>query len=220
MKKKNTIKNILFDFGGVIINIDHQRVERAFSHLGVDNFDELYSKAIQNNLFINLEKGLIEPDKFRTELRKISGLNVSDKILDKTWNEIIGDYPTARIELLKKISGNYNLYLLSNTNIIHYNYYISKFETEFGFDFNSLFRKTYWSFMIGKRKPDKEVYEYIASDSKIIPGETLFVDDSEQNIEAAIAVGYQVFHITAKNDIFSIFDVDKLKRLTFSHKIL
>jgi putative hydrolase of the HAD superfamily len=219
MKDKNAIKNLLFDFGGVIINIDHQRVEKAFMNLGVGNFDELYSKAQQSHLFIDLEKGFIEPGEFREGLRKISGLSISDELLDLTWNEIIGDYPPDRIDLLKKISKNYNLYLLSNTNIIHYNYYISKFMKEFGFDFNSLFRKTYWSFKIGKRKPDREIFEYVADDGIIIPGETLFLDDSEQNINAASESGYQVFHITEKNDIFSIFDGDKLKSLNFSLKI-
>ena len=218
MKENDAIKNILFDFGGVIINIDHQRVEKAFMNLGVGNFDELYSKAQQSHLFIDLEKGLIEPEEFREGLRKISGLNVNDELLDSTWNEIIGDYPPERIELLKKISANYNLYLLSNTNIIHYSYYISKFMKEFGFDFNSLFDKTYWSFKIGKRKPDKESYEFVADDSGIVPGETLFVDDSEQNIMAAMESGYQVFYITPGNDIFSIFEGNTLKSLNFNHK--
>ncbi len=219
MKQKNTIKNILFDFGGVIINIDHQRVEKAFKDIGVDDFDILYSKAKQSHLFINLEKGLIEPGEFRNGLREISGLNVADEILDSTWNEIIGDYPPERIELLKNISKNYDLFLLSNTNIIHYNYYTRKFKMEFGFEFASLFRKTYWSFMIGKRKPDKEVYEFVAKKSIIEPGETLFVDDS-QNIKAALESGYQVFHITGENDIFSIFEGDVLKSLNFNPKLL
>lgn len=214
------IKNILFDFGGVIINIDHQRVEKAFMNLGVENFDLLYSKAQQSHLFINLEKGLIGPDEFRKGLREISGIDADDELLDSTWNEIIGDYPPERIELLKEISKNYNLYLLSNTNVIHYNYYILKFKKEFGFDFTSLFLKTYWSFMIGRRKPDREVYEYVANDSMILPGETLFLDDSEQNIKAALDSGYQVFHITPENDILSIFEGNILKSLNFNGKIL
>jgi len=219
MNVEKPVKNILFDFGGVILNIDHQRVEKAFMNIGVGNFDELYSKAQQSHLFIDLEKGLIEPDKFREGLRKISGLDIDDELLDSTWNKIIGDYPPERINLLKRISGNYNLYLLSNTNIIHYNYYITKFMDEFGFDFNSLFRKTYWSFKIGKRKPDREVFEFVAQNSGILPAETLFLDDSEQNIKAASESGYRVFHITGSNDIFTIFDGDKLKSLNFSLKI-
>jgi len=220
MSGKITIKNILFDFGGVIINIDYKRVEKAFIDLGISNFQKLFSQSQQSDLFINLEKGLIDPYEFRNELRKISGLKVSDEVLDHTWNKIIGHYPPDRIELLKKISGKYKLYLLSNTNIIHHEYYISKFNKEFGYDFNSLFVKTYWSFMIGKRKPDRNVYEYVASDSRIIPEETLFIDDSEQNLEPALASGYQVFHITSKNDILSIFDGDKFKTSTFNHKLI
>ena len=99
----NKIKNIILDFGGVIINIDHHKVENAFRELGMADFETMFNKAIQSNLFKNLETGKITPDEFRNSIREISGLNVSDRKLDETWNLIINDYPPHRIELLNHV---------------------------------------------------------------------------------------------------------------------
>ncbi|MBC8488463.1 MAG: HAD family phosphatase [Bacteroidetes bacterium] len=210
MQVKN-IKNIIFDFGGVIINIDHQKVENAFISLGVDNFDELFNKVSQTELFQKLEKGLISPREFRNTIRDISGINVTDEILDFTWNQIIGDYPTGRIKLLKKIGNRYKLFILSNTNKIHYDYYITQFRKEFGFEFQSLFDNTYWSFKIGKRKPDIDSFQYVISKNQLMPEETLFVDDSFQNILAARQLNLIAYFLKPDTDITDMFEEGILK---------
>ena len=119
----STIHNIIFDFGGVIIDISHQRLEESFRKYGVENFDLLFNQALQSELFQEFEKGEITPVQFRKEIRKLTNLDVSDDNLDQLWNQIIGDYPPQRIELLQRIKVNYKLFLFSNTNIIHYDYY-------------------------------------------------------------------------------------------------
>jgi len=205
------IKNIIFDFGGVIINIDHQKVENAFISLGVDNFDELFNKVLQTELFQKLEKGLITQTEFRNALRDISGINVTDEIIDFTWNQIIGDYPTERIKLLKNIGNRYKLFILSNTNIIHYDYYITQFRKEFGFEFQSLFEKTYWSFKIGKRKPDIDSFQYVIDKNQLIPEETLFIDDSLQNILAARQLNLIAYFLKPNMDITDMFEAGVLK---------
>jgi FMN phosphatase YigB (HAD superfamily) len=204
------IKNIIFDFGGVIINIDHQRVEEAFRKLGVHDFDKLFNQATQSHLFQLLEKGQIKPDAFRNELKSISGLLVSDETLDHAWNQIIGDYPQHRIELLKSIRQNYRLFLLSNTNIIHYDYYTAKFKLEFGFDFLSLFDETFWSFKIGMRKPDPDPYLVLLNTRNLEPSETLFIDDSFQNIDAARKLNIFAHHLAHGEDISSLFNGNTL----------
>ena len=107
------IKNIIFDFGGVILNINHKKLENAFSDLGLTNFKELFNQANQSSLFQDLEKGTITEDQFRNTIRKLTGLNVSDDKLDSTWNQIICDYPAHRIKLLGSIQ---NSTLKNNTS--------------------------------------------------------------------------------------------------------
>ena len=173
--------------------------------MGINNFEELFNKATQSDLFQEFEKGQVTPQQFREKIRKLTGFDASDKILDYTWNQIICDYPPQRIELLKLINQNYRLFLLSNTNEIHYIYYISKFRKEYGFDFLSLFEETYWSFKIGKRKPDTASYLHVINHSKLMPEETLFIDDSIQNIIAACETGLIVYHLKPETEITDLF---------------
>lgn len=201
----NTINNIIFDFGGVIFDIDHAKVEKAFRGLGLDNFEELFNQAAQTTLFQDFEKGEISPAAFRQGLKSISGLEVHDEVLDATWNEILCDYPPHRIELLKSIAENYRLFLLSNTNSIHFDHYIKLFEKHYGYDFRSLFEDTYWSFVIGKRKPDPDPYLHILHEKNLKPEETLFIDDSIQNIRSAEKLNILAFHLTNGMDVTELF---------------
>lgn len=205
------IKNILFDFGGVILNIHHARVEKAFAGLSVKNFELLFNQATQSNLFQDFEKGLLSPGDFRQCLREFTMLNISDKILDDTWNEILGDYPKPRIELLKELVGEYRLFILSNTNEIHYQCYQDKFRENFGYGFNALFEETYWSFKFGKRKPEPDSFLHVVEESEILAEETLFIDDSLQNIESASQLGFNSYFLNPEEDITQLFDQGILK---------
>jgi putative hydrolase of the HAD superfamily len=200
------IKNIIFDFGGVIFNIDHLKLENAYRKLGMDNFDLLFNQAAQADVFRQFETGEITPEEFRYALKKITGLQLTDKLFDQTWNEILCDYPPHRIELLKSIQSNYRLYLLSNTNSIHYRRYISMFRNAFGYDFHDLFDEAFWSFKIGKRKPDPDPYLHILEKHRLNPGETLFIDDSIQNIVAAEKLDILAFHLKSGTDISDLFE--------------
>lgn len=211
------IKNIIFDFGGVIINISHQLVENAFKAMGVVNFETLFNQANQSNLFIQFEKGEITPAQFRNSIRELANLEITDEKLDETWNQIILNYPPGRVALLKEIKQNYRLFLFSNTNVIHYDFYIPKFEREFGYSFESLFEKTYWSFKYGERKPDLYSYRRLLAESSLIPAKTLFIDDSIQNIMAAQEVGLNTVHLTNEVDITDIFQDGKFNQ-TFLFK--
>jgi putative hydrolase of the HAD superfamily len=205
------VKNIIFDFGGVIFNISHEKVENAYRKLGMDNFDLLFNQATQADLFRQFETGRISPEEFRRQLRQISGLEVDDDLLDSTWNEILCDYPPHRIELLRNIRNNYRLYLLSNTNSIHYAHYTALFEREFGHDFNALFDDSFWSFRIGKRKPDPDPYLHILEKHGLNPRETLFIDDSIQNIVAAKKLNILAWHLDSGTDVSDFFDNGHLR---------
>ncbi len=199
------IKNIIFDFGGVILNIDYQLTINAFKKLGVENFAELYSQASQTNIFDLLETGKISPQEFRDGLRKLIGINLSDATIDAAWNEILLDIPIARIELLVKLKSEYNIYLLSNTNAIHYDVYINEIIKAGYSSFDDIFHKAYFSHNVGMRKPHKDIYEYILKEENLVPEETLFIDDSIQNLKPAEELGIQTYLMKMDEEIIDFF---------------
>jgi len=206
------IKNIIFDFGGVICNIDHKRVERKFKEFGIIDFERMYSHALQNNLFENLETGDISPAHFRNKIRELLDKNVSDSEIDDTWNAIISNIPEERIKLLVNIKKNYRIFLLSNSNIIHYQVYLKDFQKKYGYkSFDDIFEKAYFSFQIGMRKPNLNIYEHVLKNHNINPSETLFIDDSLQNINPAKQLGIKTYLLKEKEEIINLFDNGKLK---------
>ena len=201
-----SIKNIIFDFGGVVLNINYQLSVNAFKEIGLDNFENIYAKAAQINIFDDLEKGLISPKDFRYGIRNISGINLSDELIDNAWNKIILDLPIERAILLKNLKKKYRTFLLSNTNKIHYDLYLQNFQ-KLGFNsFDDIFEKAYFSHEMGMRKPNHEIFEFVLQEQQLIPGETLFIDDSIQHIEAAKKLGIKPHHLTQNEDIIDLFD--------------
>jgi putative hydrolase of the HAD superfamily len=193
----NEIKNIIFDLGAVIININPELTARAMKGLGFNDFERSYSLFKQTDIFNKLEKGLIDGKYLRNELRMHATKEVTDEEFDIAWGAMLLDFPNCRIDLLQELSKKYNLYLLSNTNEIHYKQYSEDFVNQYGFEFNSLFVKAYYSFHMGMRKPDIEIFKFALSDSQLIPKETLFIDDLMVNIESAKNAGLQTMLINA-----------------------
>lgn len=200
------VKNIIFDLGGVLINIDYKATENAFKQAGIKNFDELFSQAKQTRLFDNLEKGQVDHVTFKDGLRLLSNVYLSDKAIDDAWNAMLLDFPKHRIELLQKVRKNYKTYLLSNTNELHISAFEHLIEKEYNIaDFSSLFDKLYYSCRVGLRKPDKEIFEMVIQENKLNPQETLFVDDSIQHVQGAISVGLNAVHLQ-QMDVLELFE--------------
>lgn len=202
----NNYKNIIFDLGGVILNIDYSLTEKAFAKLGISDFKTMFSQAQQTQLFDNYEKGFISSNTFRAELKKYLQKDTSDKIIDEAWNAILLDLPQERIEFLKKIKLTHRTFLLSNTNDIHIETINTYLKKEYGLaDLSSLFEKMYLSYEIGMRKPDAEIFELVLQENNLVPSETLFIDDSIQHVEAAKNLGINAYWLDAKKE--SIVDV-------------
>ncbi|MBE0637850.1 MAG: HAD family phosphatase [Bacteroidales bacterium] len=205
--KPENITNLILDFGGVIYRIDHYKQIEAFSALGIGNFGMLYSHAIQSSLFEQFECGQISPDEMLFELKKLIGKDdLSKEKIYHAWNSILVGFSDQVVKLLKDLRTHYNLYLLSNTNSIHYALFIKEFKENFGLDFDSLFFKTYWSFKIGLRKPGREIYEFVMKDSRLNPEETLFIDDSPQNVKGAIKSGLPALLLNQGMTLVEVFD--------------
>ncbi len=191
---------IIFDLGGVILNIDYTKTIEAFKLLGVLNFDELYTQAQQNNVFDDFEKGNISDDEFRDYIRTVSNVNLTDTQIDSAWNAMLLDLPLARVELLESLSGKYPIYLYSNTNSIHLTAFREIIRTQHSNELllESLFLKTYYSHELGMRKPNQNGFEEIIKNHSLEIGTTLFIDDSEQHIKGAKNLGLQTIWLKDK----------------------
>ena len=186
-----TIKNILFDLGGVLYHIDYNLTIKAFEKLGVKEFHKHFSQQQQNNLFDRLETGRVSPEKFFEEMKVLLPNCTKKQIID-AWNALLLDIPQENIRLLKKLSKKYKLYLLSNTNSIHIERINEQLYEKYGLkNLNPLFDSVFLSHEIGMRKPNTETFEYILDEAGIDARETLFIEDSIQHIESANIVGIQ-----------------------------
>ncbi len=181
---------IILDLGGVIIDLDYYRTAKAFVNLGLENFDDIYSKAKQSNLFDDFEKGIMSVDGFRAELRKHLPKNTSDHEIDHAWNAMLIDIPVHRVEFIKKLGQKYRIFLLSNTNHIHVKAFSKMADAVFGKNnFLEIFEKYYLSCEMGMRKPDAEIFEKVLTDNNLDRTKTLFIDDSNQHIDGALKIG-------------------------------
>jgi putative hydrolase of the HAD superfamily len=194
------IKNIIFDLGGVLININYHKTINAFKALGIANFDEMYSQITANELFESLEVGNITEEEFYESIKKTAPTSLTNNQIQTAWNAILLDFRSESITYLKSLSTNYNLYLLSNTNSIHQTAFNSIFANEFdGEHINDCFIKTYYSHQINLRKPYKKIYDFVLNDANLNPHETLFIDDSKINIPAANELGIHT-HLLLPNE--------------------
>lgn len=190
------IKNIIFDLGGIFLNIDFSKTEKAFIALGVDQFSEMFTQHHSNDLFVELETGSIRPEAFYEAFRKGTGANLSDEAIKTAWNALLLDFRVPSLEWLGRIKNKYRIFLFSNTNEIHHEAFIKRYRQQTGdADFDAFFEKAYYSQNMGMRKPNPEPFLHILKEQNLVASETLFIDDTIKNIEAARALGIQTVHL-------------------------
>jgi len=158
-------------------------------------------------LFENIETAEISPEQFRTELRKVFEQPVSDEMLDNAWNAMLQDFPTQRIELLQMLKNQFRTFLLSNTNIIHYEAFNKILANNFFYsNLSPLFERDYYSFSCKLRKPDSRIYQSVLTENNLQPTETLFIDDNYENVEAAAKLGIKTHWLQKNETILEIFE--------------
>src|ERR1700677_2849830 len=185
------IKNIIFDLGGVIINLDNRRTEEAFTDLGVKNFRDYFGHGFAAAFFKDYEVGKISDREFIQSIRPLAGLGqVPDQVIVNSWNALLLDFPPERIQLLKELRKTYRLFLFSNTNALHLAALRQIWTGNIGNgSLEDYFEKTYYSHLMGMRKPDPESFERIMKENDLNGQETLFVDDAIVNVEGAEHAG-------------------------------
>ena len=196
----NKIKHIVFDLGGVIVNLDPGLTIVAFSKMSGKSIEKVAEYARQNELFHLYEKGLISNVDFRKGIRGLLEVKASDERIDEAWNAMLLDVPSERLGWLSSLKDNYHITILSNTNDIHISQVHHDLLKNHGLpDFSSLADRVYYSHMINLRKPNADIYQYVLDNGPYTPEETLFLDDSETNILGAQSVNIRTIHVTDPN---------------------
>ncbi len=210
--KEQSIETIIFDFGGVVIDIDPQITVKKLQELGFEDVSKFQSSEFIDDIVRKFERGIFTPEMFRERIRAFLELDITDQQIDDAWNALIYDIPAERIEILEQVKKNYKMLLLSNSNEIHYDLYVRDLQLRFGYrEFDELFHKAYFSFDTHLSKPDSEAYEFIMYQHDLNPAKTLFIDDNEENIKTAKRLGLKTYLLKKPQRIRDIFKNGRLK---------
>lgn len=201
------IRHIIFDLGGVLLNIDYKKTEDTFVQLGITDFPQRYSQLSQTTVFDDFETGKITTDTFINQMQQMGGKPLTKEQIINAWNAMLLDFPLRRLQILQQLRPYYDLLLLSNTNEIHEASFNDLLYKTHGMpSLGVFFDKVYLSHRIGMRKPNPEVFEKILEENGLKAANTLFIDDSPQHIEGAKSVGIQTIYLekgmTIEGNIF------------------
>ena len=210
------IKNIIFDLGGVVLDIDENIVYKELEKLGI-NVSELPQSKEFREIMSKFDTGIYTAPTFRKKMKALLGLEkMTDQKFDSIWNAMLLDIPRERIEAIEQIKKHYKIFLMSNTNEIHYDLYVRDLQLRFGYnEFDALFNKSYFSFAEHLEKPDPRFFELILDHEKLNAEETLFIDDTAANIKVAKALGIRTYHISREELVRNLFVNGVLKEGIF-----
>lgn len=201
------IKNLIFDLGGVILDLSVDSTLESFSKLS-----GLQKRDVENIFhsrpgFLLYEKGFMSDAEFRDFVRQVYAIKDDDASLDKSWNAMLVDIPLAKLNLLHSLKTKFNVFLLSNTNNIHLQYINEQMLPGITGDssLDPFFHKTYYSHIMKKRKPDADIFEQVLEENGLLPGETLFLDDNSSNIQGAASLGIQTVHVVTPTLMLDYF---------------
>lgn len=199
------IKNLIFDIGNVIVDIDYMTTVAEFQKLSTVDFSAIVSYSRQHHIFDQFETGKLTAQQFRDELKRFLKPAVSDEEINHAWNSILIDYPVQKIDLLRHLKTRYPIFALSNINEIHVASIDRVACEKFGaHSFRDFFHAAYYSNEVGLRKPDREIYEYVLAKENLNAAETFFVDDKEENVETARLLGLQAYQLSHPDKLMDL----------------
>lgn len=205
------IKAIIFDLGGVIINLDTAATIAEFNKLSQKPFETIYTQLQQTPVFDLFDKGLITEQEFFNGLKVAMEADPGDELMLKAWNAMLLDFPLHRLELLKQLKNKYRLFLLSNTNETHIREFEAHLLESRGYEnLEPFFEKVYYSCRMGMRKPDTEIFDYVLKENKLVAEETLFIDDTIHHVEGALKTGIRAHLLPKDKDIRELIEELKL----------
>ena len=204
MDKK--IRNIVFDLGGVLVDLDFKAAINGLQKAGFANVKEQLQAFDCKGIFQKFELGEMTADEFRSAIRENSTVSLTDEKVDGLWNAMLLEVPREKLELILHLRGKYMVYLLSNTNSIHWDYVCKNAFNYRGFRVNDYFEETFLSYEMHLSKPDKAIFQKVLEEANLLPEETLFIDDSEANCKAASELGIHTHHYHIGEDLKELFN--------------
>ena len=206
------IKNIIFDLGGVVLDIDENIVYKELEKMGIRTSELAHSKEFMD-IMSKFDTGIYTAPTFRKKTKAILGQEkMTDQKFDSIWNSMLLDIPRERIAALEQIRKHYKIFLMSNSNEIHYDLYVRDLQLRFGYnEFDELFNKSYFSFAEHLEKPNPRFFELILDHEHLLPEETLFIDDTAENINVAKSLGINTYHISREELVRNLFENGVLK---------
>ena len=208
MKQYNNISTLIFDLGGVIVDLDLAKCIQKFKSLGLENIEQYLSNFGQKDFFMQFEKGQIGIPAFRNEIRKLAGTELSDVQIDKAWCSFLTQIPVEKLHLLSELKKKYRLLLLSNTNPLHIETAVAVEFSKTGKTMQDFFDKCYLSYEMGMVKPDVEIFEALLADAQVKAEECLFLDDGKKNIDTAAALGIQTYWVKPNENLNFLLNID------------
>lgn len=203
------IKNIIFDLCGPIITLDLNMMDDKFKSFGVKNTDRPYRHLYELGITKEFEQNLISPSEFCDKVRSAFSCDISDENIFDAWNTLIADFPASHGKLLEALSGKYDLFLLSNSDVVNADFFRNYINGRMGYDFfGTVFTRTFFSCDLKLRKPSPEIFTTILQRCLLDPSETLFIDDCKKHTEGAASVGISTVFLEKPLDIADLFDND------------
>lgn len=199
------IKTIIFDLGGVILDLDFKKTPEAFSQLTGWKPEDIFQLYFKPGLFQDYEKGLISDQELRLGINKLFGTHLTDQQIDEAWCAMLGAVPKARLDFMNQLRKDYKVIVLSNTNAIHvdaFNKTIKEVSDKDSLD--AFVDEVYFSHELNMRKPDLEIYEEVLKLSGTSANQALFLDDTQANLDGAAQLGIQTLLITQPDHIFNL----------------
>ena len=200
------IKTIIFDFGGVLLNLNMPACVAAFKEVGCETINEYLDHYKQRGLFLDFEEGKISTSDFFKELQKIIGKNVSVQELKNAYLSFLGDIPQYKLDLILELRKKYAVFMLSNINFFIFDYCKQTYFDKNGKNIHDYFDKIYLSCEIGICKPNRRIFDYLLADARLNPNQCLFIDDGEKNIETAKTLGFLTYHAQPHEDFSYLFE--------------
>lgn len=196
------IKNIAFDFGGVIFNLDYEGAVESFKRIGLADADQRLDRYHQRGIFEELESGRIKPDAYRRELSQMCHRELThDEVLSAWLGYVGGPVDLSRLDAIDDLRRRgYRTFLLSNTNPYVQQWAESPAFCAYGRPLSSFMDKCYTSYEVGIMKPAEGIFRHMLTDAAILPSETLFLDDSAANVEAAARLGIHTLLVEKNAD--------------------
>lgn len=196
------VNAVIFDLGGVIVDLAVDKTIHAFSALSGLSMTDIQKVYAHHPGFTTYEKGRMTDAEFRQVLRELFAVEVSDAQLDVAWNAMLVDLPLKKLQWLIELKNKLKVYALSNTNHIHIRY-VNEVMLQ-GEPLDNYFHRCYYSHHVQMRKPDAEIYEHVLGHAGLVPHETLFLDDNPDNIKAAKALGIQAVQVNHPDEVYTL----------------